>query len=169
MEVSGQLHAPACLPPGKIDPGAHWTGGWVGPRAGLDEEKNLVTAGNQTPAVQPIATPTPHKHRSQIRLYHVVSIRPPLWSSSWLQIQKSRVRFLALPDFLRSSVSGTGSTQPREDNWGATWKSSGSGQESRINGRGIRCADHATPSIRKRWHCFADKRRSLGRYNSLSD
>jgi hypothetical protein len=44
---------------------------------------------------------------------------PPLWSSSqssWLQIQRSRVRFLGLPDFLRSSGSGTGSTQPREDN-----------------------------------------------------
>jgi hypothetical protein len=26
------------------------------------------------------------------------------------------------------------------------------GQENRINGRGIRCADHATPSIRKSWH-----------------
>jgi hypothetical protein len=33
-----------------------------------------------------------------------------------LQIQRSRVRFPALPDFLRSSGSGTGSTQPREDN-----------------------------------------------------
>jgi hypothetical protein len=35
--------------------------------------------------------------------------RPPLWSSSqsfWLQIQRSRVRFPALPDFLRSSGSG---------------------------------------------------------------
>jgi hypothetical protein len=32
------------------------------------------------------------------------------------------------------------------------WKSSGSGQENRINGRGIRCADHATPPIRKSWH-----------------
>jgi hypothetical protein len=32
------------------------------------------------------------------------------------------------------------------------WKSSGSGQENRINGRGIRCADHVTPSIRKSWH-----------------
>jgi hypothetical protein len=51
-------------------------------------------------------------------------IRPPLWcngQSSWLQIQRSRVRFPALPDFLRSSGSGRGSTQPREDNWGATW------------------------------------------------
>jgi hypothetical protein len=33
-----------------------------------------------------------------------------------------RVRFPTLPDFLRSSGSGTGSTQPREYSWGATWK-----------------------------------------------
>ena len=41
----------------------------------------------------------------------------PLWSSGqsfWLQIQRSRVRSTALPDFLSSSGSGTGSTQPRE-------------------------------------------------------
>jgi hypothetical protein len=39
----------------------------------------------------------------------------PLWSScqtSWLISQSSRVRFPALPDFLSSSGSGTGSTQP---------------------------------------------------------
>ena len=44
---------------------------------------------------------------------------PPLWSSGqsfWLQIQRSRVRFPALPDFLSSSGSGTGPTQPREVN-----------------------------------------------------
>ena len=34
--------------------------------------------------------------------------------SYWLQIQRSRVRSPALPDFLSSSGSGTGSTQPRE-------------------------------------------------------
>jgi hypothetical protein len=47
----------------------------------------------------------------------------PLWSSGqscWLQIQRSRVRFASLPDFLRSTGSGTGSTQPRGDNSGAT-------------------------------------------------
>ena len=50
--------------------------------------------------------------------------RPPLWSSGqsfWLQIQRSRVRFPALPDFLSSSGSGTGSTQPRQVNGGTTW------------------------------------------------
>jgi hypothetical protein len=37
------------------------------------------------------------------------------------------------------------------------------------NERGIRCADHATPSIRNSWHYFANKRRSLGRHSSLAD
>jgi len=49
----------------------------------------------------------------------VVRVRPPLWSSGqslWLQIQRSRVRSPALPDFLSSCGSGTGSTQPREVN-----------------------------------------------------
>jgi hypothetical protein len=68
------------------------------------------------------------------------AVGPPVWSSgqsSLLQIQRSRVRFLALPDFLSISGSWTGSTQPREDNWGATWKdSSGSGLNPEINGRG---------------------------------
>jgi hypothetical protein len=34
---------------------------------------------------------------------------------------------------------------------------------------GIRCADHATPSIRKSWHYFSNKRRSLDRHSSLAD
>ena len=68
--------------------------------------------------------------------------------SFWLQIQRSRVRSPALPDFLRSSGSGTGSTQPREVNWGATWmkKSSGSrSRKQRLTAVGTRCADHVTP------------------------
>jgi hypothetical protein len=36
-------------------------------------------------------------------------------SANFLQILRSRVRFPALPDFLRSSGSGTGPTQLRED------------------------------------------------------
>jgi hypothetical protein len=46
--------------------------------------------------------------------------------------------------------------------------SSCSGLENREYGLGIRCADHATPSIHKSWH-FADKWRSLDRYSSLAD
>jgi hypothetical protein len=34
MDVSGQLHAPAALPPGKEPLVTYWIGGWVGPRAG---------------------------------------------------------------------------------------------------------------------------------------
>jgi hypothetical protein len=40
----------------------------------------------------------------------------PSGQSSWLQILRPWVRFPALPDFLRSNGSGTGSTQPREYN-----------------------------------------------------
>jgi hypothetical protein len=36
MGVSGQHHAPAALYPRGKDPGTHWIGGWMGPRAGLD-------------------------------------------------------------------------------------------------------------------------------------
>jgi hypothetical protein len=60
MEVSSQLHAPATLPLKERDPGTHWIGGWVGPRAVLDvvvkrkipspyQESNPIT-----PIVQPI-------------------------------------------------------------------------------------------------------------------
>jgi hypothetical protein len=74
--------------------------------------------------------------------------------SSWLQIQRTRVQFPALPDILRSSRSGTGSTQPREDNWGATWvkRQQLPSRKSRLTVVGTRCADHATPSIHKSWH-----------------
>jgi hypothetical protein len=42
--MSGKLHAPAALPRGK-GPGAHWIGGLVDPRAGLDdlEKRKFLT------------------------------------------------------------------------------------------------------------------------------
>jgi hypothetical protein len=44
------------------------------------------------------------------------------WSEFLATDPEARVRFPALPHFLRSSGSGTGSTQPREYNWRDIWK-----------------------------------------------
>jgi hypothetical protein len=61
MEVSGQLHAPAALPPGKDPPGTRWIGGWVGPRAVLEAvvKRNIPSplrkSNPRTPIVQPVA------------------------------------------------------------------------------------------------------------------
>jgi hypothetical protein len=61
MDVSGQLHAPATLPPGKALLGTHWIGGWVGPRAVLDAVvKRKIPSHRQesnprTPIVQRVA------------------------------------------------------------------------------------------------------------------
>jgi hypothetical protein len=98
-------------------------------------------------------------------------LRPPLWSSGqsfWLQIQRFQVRSPALPDFLGSKVS----TQPREDNRGATRmkKYLLRYRKPRLTTVGIRCADHATSSNQQNVSTnFAEKRRSLGRYSSLAD
>jgi hypothetical protein len=58
---------------------------------------------------------TGHTYRTRMDTIDIIK----MWSSgqrSWLQIQRSQVRFPALQDFMRSNGSGTGSTQPREDN-----------------------------------------------------
>jgi hypothetical protein len=61
MEVSGQLHAAATLPPRERDPGTHWIGGWVGPRAVLDAVVNRKIpsprpeSSARTQIVQPVA------------------------------------------------------------------------------------------------------------------
>jgi hypothetical protein len=51
MDMSGQLHTFAALPPGK-DSGTHRVGGWIGPRADVDvfeRRKYLCRVGIQTP------------------------------------------------------------------------------------------------------------------------
>jgi hypothetical protein len=83
---------------------------------------------------------------------------------------EARVRFQALPDFLRSSGSGTGSTQLREYNWGPTWKKiSSSGLENREYDRGDLLRWPRDILYKQIGTNFADRRRSLGRYSSLAD
>jgi hypothetical protein len=61
MEVSGQLHALAALPPGKDPPLTHWIGGWVGTRAVTDAvvKRKIPSprreSNPRTPIVQPVA------------------------------------------------------------------------------------------------------------------
>jgi hypothetical protein len=59
MEVSGQLHAPAALPPKKRDPGTHWIGGQVGPRTVLD-------------AVVKRTSPSPRRESNPIQIFFVL-------------------------------------------------------------------------------------------------
>jgi hypothetical protein len=49
-------------------------------------------------------------------VYHLQAASVVKWSEFLATDPEVRVRFPALPDFLRSSWSGTGSTQPREYN-----------------------------------------------------
>ena len=105
-----------------------------------------------------------------------VNDRPPLWSSGqcfWLQIQRSRVRSPALPDFLSSSGSGTGSTQPREVKLRSYLNKKSSGyrfRKQRLTAVGTRCANHVTPLYpQKVGTNFAYRRRPLCRYGSLAD
>jgi hypothetical protein len=53
--VSGQQHAPAALYP-RWRLGSHWTGGWVGPRAGLDGPKISTPPGFDPRTVQPVVS-----------------------------------------------------------------------------------------------------------------
>jgi hypothetical protein len=98
----------------------------------------------------------------------------PLWSSgqsSWLQIQSSGFDSRRYQIFLRSSGSGTGSTQPREYNWGVTWKKKLRLQprKQRLRPCGIRLADYVKPLYPQKVDTnFADKR-LFGRYSSLAD
>jgi hypothetical protein len=100
----------------------------VGPNGPFRGDKTAGgAADHSTPSSLVLKNRGCHKKNSGalVRQRTISTERPPLvgevsaWfssQSSRLQIQTSRVRFPALPDFPRSSGSGTGSTQPREDN-----------------------------------------------------
>jgi hypothetical protein len=74
-----------------------------------------------------------------------------LWSSdqsSWLQIQRSRVWLWVVVGLEWGPLSLVWITEELLE-----WKSNGSvSRNPRLTAIGIRCADHATPFIRKSWH-----------------
>jgi hypothetical protein len=61
LEIGGQLHTLAALPPGKQPPSTHWIGRWVGPRTGLDNLKKrkfcpYQDLNSNSSAIQPVTT-----------------------------------------------------------------------------------------------------------------
>jgi hypothetical protein len=98
--VSGQLHAPAALPWERA-PGTHFIGGWVDPRAGLDDMekwKFLTLAGLELPTpmvVQPIASrytdwaiPAPQRYEGHIN----IGCR----NADWISLYHSKVHGLVI-------------------------------------------------------------------------
>ena len=65
MGLGGQHHFPAAFPLGKTRI-THCTGGWVGPRAGLDG------CGKYRPQRDPVPDPPAHRHPgTHIFIYYV--------------------------------------------------------------------------------------------------
>jgi hypothetical protein len=74
--VSGQLHVPAALPPGK-NAGIHSIGGWMGPRAGLDsfgEAKNLLPLpGFELRTVQAVGSRYTGSDNRKVSVYDLIA------------------------------------------------------------------------------------------------
>ena len=71
MELGGQRHAPASLPPGKKT-GNHCIGGWVGPMAGLDgceKSRPPPPPGFDPRSVQPLTS----RYTDYVNLAHNVA------------------------------------------------------------------------------------------------
>jgi hypothetical protein len=94
----------------------------IGETALFEPQPSLEDAARTNPVFSSLDFATVFFFQSKV--VSVVSITQPggpglcIYVPQW----RSRVRFPALPDFLTSRGSGTGSTQPRDHNRGAAWK-----------------------------------------------
>jgi hypothetical protein len=101
------VSSPCCLTPGERGPGAHWIGGWVGPRAGLDITRNrkllplfgleLRTFGH--PVCSQLLCYAFQNHILQLTMWHYVEIE-----GIWRWITHRRTGFL---DFVHSPEFNT--------------------------------------------------------------
>jgi hypothetical protein len=93
--MSGQGHVPATFNPGKKVHGTHCTGGWVGPRAGLDTEVRGKILGDWTSFVQTMvrhytvwATPVSFiqtGHNTESHYTATTSCRVHIASGGWVR------------------------------------------------------------------------------------
>jgi hypothetical protein len=105
------------------------------------------------------------------QLSHLLTSSTVWWSEFVATDPEIRVRFQALPDYLRSSGFGTVSTQLCEYNWWVTWKKKYR-SSLEIREYGYRDLSHwprGTLCPQKVGTNLADKRRSLGLYSSITD
>jgi hypothetical protein len=103
MEVSGQIHALAALPPGKRGPDTHWTGGWVGPRAGLDNVEKMKTLHRREAITDGPAGSLSFHLELTLRIYG--AIPQVSYSSSWLSASFSTGTNIYIPNPLMTSSS----------------------------------------------------------------
>jgi hypothetical protein len=114
--------------PRETAPCTHWIRGWVGPRAGLDAvKKNVAPGWNRLWLLRPYPVTIPHgvfllpgNTRSANIFFYLLFKKVDRLCGLMVRVTDYRSRgpgsIPAPPDFLRSSGSRTGSTQPREYN-----------------------------------------------------
>jgi hypothetical protein len=70
MEVSGQPHTLAALPPKERIPSMHWIEGWVGPRAGLDTMVKRKIPSHCWDSYPPIIQPIAQRYTTELSQLH---------------------------------------------------------------------------------------------------
>jgi hypothetical protein len=95
-----------------------------------------------------------YKSPNQCKIYNVFNFTAFTFWPIWVILRRHTLKGIALKKLLLRITEEL-----------LEWKSSGSGsRKPRLTAVEIRCADYATPSIRKSYTNFADKRRSLGQF-----
>jgi hypothetical protein len=82
MGVSGQRYASAALYSPERTPGTHCTGGWVGPRAGLDTEGRVESFVSAAASLTSLNWAAPHESNGFLQAnmsYEMSDLNPLVW------------------------------------------------------------------------------------------